>query len=255
MPKRESLDDRIAALSQHWDLVRPEGAGPYPLVIQLPGCGGKKPFQQTWAEVAAANGAAALVVDSHAHRGISQLGAYSTVCSGLRLRGAERAGDLIAAFVWAQRQDWVDSSRIYAAGWSHGGWTILDALCVGDKIERFTGLQDAPLNALDDLKGAFIVYPYAGVGCLTHLRPAAIKPAITGIVCGADTIVGAQTPLRVFERLKAQGLNVNITLFENGTHAFDEPYARDIRVRPDAVLVARAHALYTDFLTQDPAPA
>lgn len=249
MPKRERLEDRIDALSRHWDVVRPDSAGPHPLVIQLPGCGGKKPFQQTWAEVAAASGAAALVVDSHAHRGISQMGAYIGVCSGMRLRGAERAGDLIAALEWARRQDWVDQSRIYAAGWSHGGWTILDALCIGDKVERFTGLHDVKPTAMDGLAGAFIVYPYAGIGSLTHLRPAAFKPAITGIVCGEDKIVGARMPLRVFERLKTQGLNVSVEFFETGTHAFDEADARDIRVRHDAALVARAHALYTSFLT------
>lgn len=249
MPKLESLEDRISALSRHWDVLRPDGQGPHPLVIQLPGCGGKKPFQQTWAQVAAAAGSAALVVDSHAHRGISQLGAYAGVCTGLRLRGAERAGDLIAALAWARRQDWVDPARIYAAGWSHGGWAILDGLCLGDKIERYTGLHDAPKAPFDGLAGAFIVYPYAGVGSLTHLRRATSKPLISGIVCGDDKVVGARGPMRAFERLKTQGLNVSVALFENGTHAFDEPDARDLRVRSDPALVARAHALYTDFLT------
>jgi dienelactone hydrolase len=249
MPKRERLEDRINALSPHWDIVRPAGPGPHPLVIQLPGCGGKKPFQQTWAQVAAACGAAALVIDSHKHRGISQIGAYAGVCTGLRLRGAERAGDLIAALEWARRQDWVDQSRLYAAGWSHGGWAILDGLCLGDKIERYTGLHDAPVAPFAGLAGAFIVYPYGGVGSLTHLRPATSKPTISAIVCGNDKIVGSRGPLRVFERLKTQGLNVSVALFENGTHAFDEPDARDLRVRSDPALVARAHALYTSFLT------
>jgi len=249
MPRRERLKDRIKALSQHWDVMRPEGPGPHPLVIQLPGCGGKKPFQQTWAQVAKTNGAAALIIDSHKHRGITQMGAYAGVCTGLRLRGAERAGDLIAALEWAKRQDWVNPSRIYAAGWSHGGWTILDALCIGDKIERYTGLRDAAANVMDGLAAAFILYPYAGIGSLTHVRPAACKPAISAIVCGDDKIVGSRSPLRVFERLRTQGLNVSVAFFENGTHAFDEMDARDIRVRPDKALVARAHALYAAFLS------
>lgn len=249
MPKRESLENRIAALSQHWDIVRPQGPGPHPLVVQLPGCGGKKPFQQTWANVAAATGAAALVVDSHASRGISQWGAYLGVCTGVRLRGAERVGDLIAALEWARRQDWVDASHLYAAGWSHGGWTILDALCMGDQVSRFTGLQDLPADPFRGLAGAFIVYPYAGIGSLAHLRPAALKPRISAIVCGDDKVVGSQWPLRTFDRLRAQGLQVQVELFETGTHAFDEPDARDIRVRHDAALVARAHALYQNFLT------
>ena len=37
-------------------------------------------------------------------------------------------------------------------------------------------------------------------------------------------------------------------LFENATHAFDEPDARDLRVRYDPVLVARTQLLFIDFL-------
>ncbi|MET0546331.1 MAG: prolyl oligopeptidase family serine peptidase [Caulobacterales bacterium] len=248
--KRTSLDERIEALSAHWELHRPKIDGRIPLVVQLPGCGGKKPFQNTWAKVANDSGVAALVVDSHAPRAISQFDAYSQVCTGLILRGAERAGDLIAALEWARRQDWVDPKRLYAGGWSHGGWTIIDALCLGDRIERFTGLHDAPPQPFAGLLAAFLVYPYGGPGMAAHTRPMTAAPDLTAIVCGRDYIVGQHAPVRVLHRLKAQGAKLDVEIFPNGTHAFDEPDARDLRVQYDPALTSRAHKLYRDFLTQ-----
>ena len=50
--------------------LMPEGEGPFPVVIQMHGCGGKKNLQERWAEVAKA-GWAVIVVDSYAHRKIS----------------------------------------------------------------------------------------------------------------------------------------------------------------------------------------
>ena len=52
--RRDTLQHRIDALLPHADLYKPDGPGPFPLVVQLHGCGGKKPFQKTWAEVAQA---------------------------------------------------------------------------------------------------------------------------------------------------------------------------------------------------------
>ena len=39
-------------------------------------------------------------------------------------------------------QNWVDPDRIVVAGWSHGGWTIMDALALrpGREMAHFTGL-------------------------------------------------------------------------------------------------------------------
>ncbi len=58
MPARTSLEARIDALSRYWDVRKPDGDGPFPLVVQMPGCGGKKPFQDTWAEIAQKTGVA-----------------------------------------------------------------------------------------------------------------------------------------------------------------------------------------------------
>jgi dienelactone hydrolase len=149
----ETLEQRIARLTPHFALARPPGDGPFPVVVMLHGCGGPRPFLNDMAEVAVRAGAAAVQVDSYAPRGISRVAAIATVCTGARLHGRERAGDLYAATAWARAQTWADRDRIVAMGWSHGGWTIMDALALrsGAEMRRVTGLEGLPEEPLEGL--------------------------------------------------------------------------------------------------------
>jgi len=247
---RETLQLRIDAIMPASDPVVPEGEGPFPVVIQLHGCGGKKDFQARWAEVAKAAGWAVLVVDSYAHRKITTLEAYMTVCTGLQLWGRERAGDLYAAMEWVRQQGWADPNRIVIAGWSHGGWTALDGMCLKPGAEatsatRLDGLPDEPLKGLI---GAFLVYPFAGPGSLARARGIRIDIPVKALVGTQDVIVGGKSLARTLEKMPTPKTPVEIVLLEGATHAFDEQEARDLRVRYDPELMAQAHGLYTEFL-------
>lgn len=246
------LSDRIADLAPHFTLARPPGPGPFKTVVLLHGCGGRKPLMDRWAEVAVRAGAAALIVDSYAHRGIGEYQAYATVCLGLRLWGRERAGDLFAAFAWARAQAWCDRARLVAAGWSHGGWTVMDALALrsGPDMQRATGLADLPAEPLEGLAGVFLNYPYVGAAALAARRPWRLSPRTTAIVCGRDAIVGHRAPRRAIGRLIAAGAPIELHILDAATHAFDECDAMDLRVRYDAALTARAHALFERLLAK-----
>lgn len=248
--RAETLDHRIAALSPGVDLFLPKGQGPFPVLIQLHGCGGKKKLQGEWAAVAQAQGWAAVVVDSYAHRNISTLQAYMTVCTGLHLWGQERAGDLFAAMEWVRRQKWADASRIVVAGWSHGGWTALDAMALqpGEDAARTTRLSGLPAEPLRGLVGAFLVYPFAGPGALAPSRGLRVDVAPLALVGGADVIVGGRSLARTLERMKTPGDPVKIVMLDGATHAFDEREARDLRTRHDPALTLRAHELLKDYL-------
>jgi dienelactone hydrolase len=247
---RETLDQRIEAILPASDVYRPDGEGPHPVVIQLHGCGGKKDFQARWAEVAQKAGWAVFVVDSYAHRNISTLEAYTTVCTGLQLWGRERAGDFYAAMEWVHRQDWADPGRIAVAGWSHGGWTALDGMCLEPGIEaasatKLAGLPDEPLTGL---AGAFLVYPFAGPGSLARSRGLRVDVPVKALVGSQDVIVGSRSLARTLERMPTPKRPVDVVLLEGATHAFDEKEARDLRVRYDPELMTRAHGMYVDFL-------
>lgn len=240
----ETLNQRIAQLTPAMTVVKPEGSGPFPVVLLMHGCGGRQPFLDTWANSVRDAGAVAVVIDSFKPRGINRAMALSTVCTGMRMWGRERAGDLYAMMAWARVQPWADRERIIAAGWSHGGWTVLDALALraGDEMQRATGLTDLPQEPLEGLAGAFLLYPYAGRASLAGNRPWRIAPTTYAIVAGRDYMVGANVPRAALERLRAQGAPIEIETYATQTHAFDEREAADLRVRYDAEATTRAQA-------------
>lgn len=235
----ETLDQRITRLAPAFTVTRPENTAPAPVVIMLHGCGGPRPFIDDMAQVAADAGAVAVVVDSFRPRRISRMAAYATVCTGARLHGRERAGDLYAAVAWVRQQTWADSRRIAVVGWSHGGWTILDALTLrsGAEMERATGITDLPDEPLVGVQRTLIVYPYASVGSLVGRRAWRVAPMSTAIICGRDYIVGV--PREPLERQRRRGAPLDIVFFQDATHAFEDAATRDPRVRYNPAATAR----------------
>ncbi|MGQ0532030.1 MAG: dienelactone hydrolase family protein [Caulobacteraceae bacterium] len=245
----ETLEQRVARLAPHFTVRRPEQAtAPTPVVIMLHGCGGPRPFIAEMADAAARAGATAVVVDSFAPRRISRIAAFATVCTGARLQGRERAGDLYAAMTWARAQPWADPNRIGVIGWSHGGWTIMDALALrsGEEMRRATGLDDLEGEPLTGLTATMIVYPYAGVGTYAGRRDWRLAPRSTAIIAERDYIVGSSRA--ALERQRARGTPMEILLFENATHAFEDQHAEDPRVRYSAASTAREHALLQEMI-------
>lgn len=247
---RETLQQRIDALLPGSELYLPEGKGPFPVSIQMHGCGGKKNLQERWANVAKAAGWAVLVVDSYGHRRISTLEAYATVCTGLQLWGRERAGDLYAMLEWVRGQDWADRNRIVTAGWSHGAWTVLDAMALqpGKDAEKETRLTDLPEEPMAGVVGAFVLYPWQGFGALAPSRGLRLDVPVQAIVGSADNVVGGKGVARTLSAMKTPGMPISVELFEGATHAFDEIEAQDWRVRYSPELTARAHGMYASFL-------
>lgn len=245
-PPPATMAQRIDALLAHATIVKPDGEGPFKTVLLLHGCGGRKPFMDRWADVVRDAGCAAIVVDSHAPRRISRAEAYALICTGLKFWGRERAGDLYAMLAWARAQSW--AGPLIAAGWSHGAWTILDALVLDPQGEaqRATGLSDLPANPLAGLEAAFLAYPYLGRASLAHRHAWQARPRTLAIAAGRDAIVGKTLPQ--LQALAALGLPIETHFFETATHAFDEGDANDPRVRYDAALTARAHSLMRDLL-------
>lgn len=249
-PSHTTLHQRIAELASGVELLLPEGDGPHPVAIQLHGCGGKKKLQARWASVARSAGWAVVVVDSYAHRGISQLAAYATVCTGLQLWGRERAGDLFAMLEWTRQQPWADTRRIVVAGWSHGAWTTLDAMSMqpGAMMAKAARMADIPDEPFAGMVGAFLLYPWQGVGAMAPRAGLRIDVPVRAIVGTKDSVVGGKGVIRTLEQMKTPAQAIEVHSFEGATHAFDELEAQDWRNKYDPVLTEKAHGLYADFL-------
>jgi dienelactone hydrolase len=228
---------------------RPPGPGPHPISIQLHGCGGLRPFMRGYSQAAVEAGIAAVTVDSFKPRGLGRLSASALVCTGVMLRGDKRAADVYALYDWARNEPWIDPDRIAFAGWSHGAWTIMDALALGPDAARATGLSDLPPEPLAGLAAAFLVYTYAGYPALTTARGwNGARPAVSALICGNDKVVGHRLPARAFDRLERDGVPVERLVFEDASHAFDDESPNDPRSvhRPD--LFDQAKAWYVERL-------
>ena len=225
-------------------IVKPAGRGPFPVSLQFHGCGGVQPMMDHYAEAAVKAGVAAVIVDSFKPRGLSKLDGHLFVCTGAVLRGGQRAADVHALLRWLETQAWADRKRIAAAGWSHGGWTLMDALAQGQNAPRLTGLTDADPKTLERLKGLFLVYPYASYPSLTSARGwNGARPRVHAILGARDTVVGVRAPQRALARLKADGVPVETVMLPDATHSFDDTMAVDprTRYRPDLSAKAREH--------------
>jgi dienelactone hydrolase len=116
----------------HGQLYKPEGAGPFPVVIALHGCGGlgahSEPLQvryRDWAEQLLKDGKAVLFPDSYGSR---ELGPQCHVKERRITARRERVTDILAARQWLMQQPWVAHDRISLLGWANGASALLWAV-------------------------------------------------------------------------------------------------------------------------------
>lgn len=246
----ETLDARAARLAPWFTIVLPQGQGPFPVCVMLHGCGKADGPQPGYARALAAAGVASVMVDSFSPRGIDRTLAVSLVCTGLRLQGRRRTGDLAAALHWVRAQPWSDQDRLAAAGWSHGGWTVMDALAVTPDIGRLANLSDAGPDVLAGLRHAFAVYPWCGPGAQTIRKGWATPVSATIVIAGRDTVSGSALPQAAAEAARRSGADVHVALWPEATHSFDERGVADPRFRFDHELVAATHALCAEHIAR-----
>jgi dienelactone hydrolase len=116
----------------HAQLYKPEGNGPFPVVIALHGCGGLaghsepvKPRYHDWAEQLLRGGEAVLLPDSYGSR---QLGPQCRVREQRIRARRERVADIMASRQWLVQQPWAARDRISLMGWANGASALLWAV-------------------------------------------------------------------------------------------------------------------------------
>ena len=232
-------------LEGHVRIVLPDGTeGPVPAVLMLSGCGGVQGLQDRYAETAAEAGWASVIIDSHAARGIDRGGALAFVCAELRLRGQARAADLFEALDQVRADPRIDPERLFLAGWSHGGWTVLDAMAAAEAGE-------AGADPFAGVRGALLLYPYCGSIIRADAAPIGDPFPVTAVLAGRDVIAPPRDCERLAERRRAEGAEIALIAEPGLTHAFDDQTDRwDPRMRYDAEGEARARALFGALLIE-----
>ena len=250
----DTLSQRWARLEPHTTMVGPDDDRPRPAVLLFHGCGGLRGHLPKYAEVARQTGWRAFTVDSYGPRGWSRQFAMATVCTGLLLRGAERAGDILATLHGVSLRPDVDASRIVLAGWSHGGWGIMEAMSA-DRSRPALGVADPGGVALDGVVGTYLAYPYVGVAAFNRMRPWRHCPKTLAVIARADHLTTVRNAERVHAMIRNCGAEVE-TWIADGTHSFDEPMTA-LPMRYDPVLsdeaLRRFGALLGDVAVAPPA--
>lgn len=191
-------------------LVRPDGPGPFPAVLQLHGCGGIDAQSSRWAGWLAERGYAALVVDSFGPR---------------RMRGdcksspddppiTARFDDAFGALRYLRSQPWVIPDRIAAIGWSQGGVYAI-AVVNGPSLER-ARRRGVDLPAVGFAAGIGI---YPG-GCFSLVTELVVRPLLV-LIGEADDWTPAAKCREMVEAMRARGADASIVVYPGAYHYFD----------------------------------
>ncbi|ESQ93534.1 dienelactone hydrolase [Asticcacaulis sp. AC460] len=217
----DTVERRFARLEPHITAYGPDTDVKLPAVLLFHACNGVREHIHGYARQAEAAGYRAFVIDSFTPRGWDESAAMSLVCSGLALHGYERSGDVLAA-VWGiqQRAD-VDGDQIILAGWSHGGWAIMDLMTQKLTRDGEARLQDPNPAPLAGVKGVFLVYPYANFPARSNIHHWYYTPKTKVVLPRQDFLTAHSHSETVFRHLAEEGLPVDI-LTLNATHCFDE---------------------------------
>ncbi|NBW10654.1 MAG: dienelactone hydrolase [Caulobacteraceae bacterium] len=241
-----TLAGRWARLEPTLVVARPEGVGPFPTVLVFPGCGGIRSHLDRYAEAAVAAGWMVVRVESFTARGWSDAFTRTFICTGLLFRGAERAGDVMAAVAGVRTLPDVDPERLVLAGWSHGAWAIMDMMTLS-LDHGAAGISDAPSLDLTGVVGAFLPYPYVAfpAASRTHDWRRPLKSFF--ILPTRDHLATMRMYERALDHVRAPGSPVE-TWVVKATHAFDEPGLTDKHILNDPALTDQAIARFAGFL-------
>src|SRR5262245_8673789 len=183
-------------------IFRPDGPGPYPAVLFVPGCDGFAPpmaprlYERRAAEFRG-RGYLVVFVDYLGRRGL-------TSCAAGSITHDDAARDVIVAATWLTTQPSVDRARIAAIGWSYGGRAVLVALA-----ERGSG----PLP----FTRAAVFYP----DCRA-LEPLKTAVPVLMLLGAEDDMTPPRLCQDVSRRSTPPGM-VTTVAYPGARHAFDVP--------------------------------
>lgn len=211
-PAPQQVEIPLGSGILHAQLYKPEGAGPFPTVIALHGCGGLGghadpvlPRYRDWAERLLKAGNAVLLPDSYGSR---ELGPQCRVKETHVKARRERVADVAAARAWLMKQVWVARDRVSLIGWANGASTLLWAVRP----------QNAARDAGPDFRAAIAFYPdcriSAGLGWSTR--------GPTLVLIGANDDVSSPPACRqMVEGAHGRSALARIVVYPGAYHDFD----------------------------------
>jgi len=196
----------------HAQLYKPDGDGPFPVVIALHGCGGLAghsepvlPRYRDWAEQLLKAGKAVLLPDSYGSR---ELGPQCRVKERRLSARRDRVADIMASRQWLVQQPWAAHDRISLLGWANGASALLWAVRP----------QLSSRNVEPDFRSAIAFYPdcriSSGLGCSARVP--------TLLLIGAKDDVSSPPACRqMVDGARGRSALARIVVYPGAYHDFD----------------------------------
>jgi dienelactone hydrolase len=212
LPAPQQVDIPLGSATLHAQLYKPDGAGPFPTVIALHGCGGlggrSEPIQpryRDWAEQLLKGGNAVLLPDSYGSR---ELGPQCRVKERRVLARRERVADIVASRQWLMQQPWATRDRISLLGWANGASALLWAVRP----------QSSSRNAEPDFRSAIAFYPDCRIS--SGLGWSARVPTL--LLIGAKDDVSSPPACRqMIDGAQGRSALTRIVVYPGAYHDFD----------------------------------
>jgi dienelactone hydrolase len=212
LPAPREVDIPAARGTLHAQLYKPEGEGPFPVVIGLHGCGGLagrsepvQPRYRDWAERLLKEGNAVLLPDSYGSR---ELGPQCRVKERRVLARRERVADITASRQWLMQQSWAAHDRISLLGWANGASALLWAVRP----------QLSSRNTEPDFRSAIAFYPDCRLS--SGLGWSARVPTL--VLIGAKDDVSSPPACRqMIDGARGRSALVRIVVYPGAYHDFD----------------------------------
>lgn len=226
-PAPQAVDIPAGPITLHAQLYKPDGAGPFPVVIALHGCGGLStatdavlPRYRDWVDQLLKTKHAVLLPDSFGSR---ELGPQCKVKERRVLARRERVADVNAARQWLVTQDWVMRDRISLIGWAHGASAVLWAVRP----------QLAARGLEPDYRSAIAFYPDCRVSVGTGWS--ARVPTLL-LIGSSDDVSSPSSCKTMVDGARGRSALARIVVYPDAEHDFDvsKMATRSVGVDPAA---------------------
>ena len=222
-PPEHSFEENQALLMPHLQVLLPEAEGPRPAVLFFHGCGGPAAWDTPRAQRVVDQGYVAVIVDSYTGRNLD----WELTCNGQALLGNQRAADVLVALDYARQHPAIDAERLFLVGFSHGGWTILEALAGNESLPQ--GLLDSPGGHLDGVRGLVAWYPYCGMGVQYSAGWERDIPVLI-LLAEEDRTTAVEPCVEIAVQEAEAGRTVDYVVYPGVDHGFDLENAPWVRV-------------------------
>jgi dienelactone hydrolase len=218
----------------HAQLYKPDGDGPFPVVIALHGCGGLagpsepvQPRYRDWAEQLLKTGHAVLLPDSYGSR---ELGPQCRAHERRVLARRERVADIVASRQWLLQQPWAERDRISLLGWANGASAMLWAVRP----------QPPSRKVEPDFRSAIAFYPDCRIS--SGLGWSARVPTLL-LIGARDDISSPPACRQMVDGARGRSALARIVVYPGAAHDFDRANfpLHAIGASPDAALPERGH--------------